>query len=394
MRTLANELERIREEFLSPYVDCDSIVNDFCKDMLSKRTVRMLNTYVFLHDSIRQGEYLALDFGGSNIRISLYNVGKEIILKDTKSFSLRGDGFDYTTSKYSLSDIFEMVVDMMEEIIDPNKEYLLGHTFSFATKAISKNSALFLEFSKGFELSDAIGQDINATLKKVIDKRGLNVTPVAIVNDTTAALLSGRINNKNTISASIIGTGHNMCFINLDGEIINMESGVYNSPAIPLTQYDKEFLNLIPNEREFLLEALVGGKNSALLTKIVMDHIASCGLIKPIPEITSKMMSMVLDKDLPELDELQNCAFRDVAEIIYIRVAYLVACEIMGVLKYLGVKEGTYHFVFDGSVYEKTPYLGRCLTDILKSYLPEGIKVTHSLNKNGSSVGAVIASAM
>ena len=65
MKTLANELGRIREEFLTPYADCDSIVNDFCEDMLNKKSLMMLDTYVFLSEVIKEGEYLSLDFGGS-----------------------------------------------------------------------------------------------------------------------------------------------------------------------------------------------------------------------------------------------------------------------------------------------------------------------------------------
>ena len=394
MNDLTNELERIREEFLAPYADCNSIINDFYEDMSNKRTLRMLNTYIFLNKCMEKGAYLALDFGGSNIRVSLYEIGENIKLKDTRSFPLRGEGFDYTTSEYSLTDIFEMAVDKMEEIIEPNKKYLLGHTFSFATMAKSKNSATVVELSKGFAIRDAVGEDINERLKEVIDKRGLNIIPSVVLNDTVATLLSGFVENKDTLMACIIGTGHNMCFISSSGEIINIESGSYNSSAIYLSKYDEKFLERIPNEKEFLMEALVGGKNSALLAQVVMDHLATFGLIKMLPNINSKMMSMALDKDLPELDESQNFALRSVSKIIYQRVAYLVACEIIAILKYLEITKGIYNVVFDGSVYEKTPYVGKCLTDVLDKLLPEEITVTHTLNKNGSSMGAIIACSM
>lgn len=394
MNDLINELERISEEFLDPYTDCNPIINDFYEDMCKKKTLRMLNTYIFLKDSIKEGEFLALDFGGSNIRVSLYEVGKNIELRDTRSFSLRYEGIDYTTSEYSLSDIFQMAVDKMKEIIDPSKTYLLGHTFSFATKTISKNSAQILELSKGFEIRETVGHDVNKVLKEVIDKNELKVTPVAVINDCTATLLSGIMNSKNTIISSIIGTGHNMCFVNSDGEVINMESGAYNSQAIPLTQYDKKFLEMIPNEKEFLLEALIGGKNSVLLVKLIMDCIADNGLINPVLPITYEMISTIMVKDLDELDEFQNCALKKVTEILYNRVAYLISCEIIAVLKYLKITNGTYNVVFDGSVYEKIPYVSKYLTDVLDKLLPEEIKVTHNLNKNGSSMGAIIACSM
>lgn len=395
MNTLSSELDIIKEEFLSPYSNCEPIIEAFCEDMKKKQTLKMLNTYIFCYDHIKDGEYLALDFGGSNIRISLYEVDNENVrLKNSRSFPLRGKDFDYTTDEYSLKDILEMAVDKMEEIINKDKHYLLGHTFSFSINSISKDSATVLEFSKGFNLRDAIGEDINEILREVISERGLKVIPYTILNDTTATLLSGFMFDKNTNMACIIGTGHNMCFVNSVGEIINIESGSFNDDCVPLTKYDFRFLDKIPEEREFLIESLIGGKNSALLVNEVIEDIVSKGLISPIDNITPKIMSKSLENNIEELDELQNCALREVSGIIYKRAAYLVSCEIVGILRYLEVHEGTYNVVFDGSVYEKTPYFGECLTNTLKELLPEGISVTHMLVKDGSRTGAVISCAM
>lgn len=394
MEFLSSELASIRDEFLVLYNNCEPIINEFYEDMKKKNNLMMLNTYVFCNNSIKSGEYLALDFGGSNIRISLYELKSELILKKSRSFSLRGDNFDYTTEKYSLIDIFEMIVDKIEEIIEPGKEYLLGHTFSFAMNSISKNTATIIELSKGFKLKNTINKDINKTLKEVIDKRGLSINPVAVINDTTATLLSGYMVNRDTNMGCIIGTGHNMCFINDNGEIINIESGSFNSHVIPLTKYDKEFLKKLPDESQYLMEVLIGGKNSTKLVKEVVDCISDKGLINPILSITPTMLSMVIDNDLVELDKSQNYVLREIAKIIYLRSAYLVACEILGVLKYLNANNGVFNVVFDGTVYEKTPYFGKCLTDVLNKLLPDEIKVTHMLTKDGSSRGAVLACAM
>lgn len=395
MNTLSGELRKIREEFLSQYANCEPIIKAFFEDMKKKESLKMLNTFVFCKGLIKSGEYLALDFGGSNIRISLYKVDNENIeLKDARSFSLRGEDFDYTTDDYSLEDIFEMIVDEMEKIIVPDKRYLLGHTFSFAMNSKAKNTATVLELSKGFKLRDAIEQDINECLRRVILRRGLNVVPFVVLNDTTATLLSGFMMNRNTNMACIIGTGHNMCFVNSIGEIINIESGRFNNEVISLTKYDLEFLNKIPDERKFLIEALIGGKNSARLVSEVLDDLVAQNLISSIPDISPKMMSESLERNIDGLDEKQNCALREVSDIIYKRAAYLVACEILGVLRYLKVSEGIYNVVFDGTVYEKTPYFSECLTKILADLLPKKMRVTHVLAKDGSSRGAVIACAM
>lgn len=391
MRTLGD----ITNDFLAPYDEkgCEKLIKSFEDDMHEKKTLKMLHTYVFCKNAFKNGEYLALDIGGTNVRVSLYEVNPKVTLKEMRKFALRGDGFDYTTSEYSLCDIFEMVADKIEEIIDPGKKYLLGHTFSFAIDSKSKNSAKALSFSKGFAWHDAIGIDVNECLKKVLNKRGLNVEPVAILNDTTSTLLAGFMEDRNTNIACILGTGHNMCFINSDGEAINTESGGFNSSAIPLTEYDEKFLAEIPNERECLLEALVAGKNATKLAKVIFDSLVEEGSIKQTPEITPKMMSQVIECEIDTLDMRQNLALLEISKALYHRAAYLIACEIAAVFRYLGVTEGNYTIAFDGTVYEKTPYFQFCLSEELEKLLGD-VKVSHMLIKNGSSVGAVIACAI
>lgn len=393
-----NKLEKaifnvMHEVFTTYEANQEAIIESFVSDMKTKQSLKMLHTYVFCDKTFKNGEYLALDIGGTNVRVSLYEVNPQVVLKATRKFALRGKGFDYTTSEYSLTDIFEMVADKVEEIIEPNKKYLLGHTFSFAIDSKSKNSAKAIKLSKGFAWRDAIGVDVNECLKKVLNERGLNVEPRAILNDTTATLLAGFTQDINTNIACILGTGHNMCFVNSDGEAINTESGGFNSDAIPLTKYDEEFLKLIPKESACLMEALVGGKNIAKLAKVIVDSFVKKGYVKEFPEITSEMMSASIDDDLDVLDSRQNYVLGEISRILYAREAVLIACEIVAVFRYLGIIKGTYAVAFDGSVYEKVPCFREYLTKELDS-ISGDIHISHMLVKDGSSVGAVIACAL
>lgn len=394
MNNLEKALFTVMDELVSPYeANQEAIIESFVSDMETKKSLKMLHTYVFCKKAFKNGEYLALDIGGTNVRVSLYEVKPQVVLKATRKFALRGTGFDYTTSDYSLRDIFEMVADRIEEIVEPDKEYLLGHTFSFAIDSKSKNSAKTLNFSKGFAWRDAVGVDVNGCLKEVLDERGLNVEPSAVLNDTTATLLAGFTQDINTNIACILGTGHNMCFVNSDGEAINTESGGFNSSAIPLTKYDEAFLNLIPKERACLLEALVGGKNIAKLAKVVIDSLVEKGYVNKFPEITSEMMSASIEYDIANLDSLQNYVLAEVSRTLYARAAILIASEIVAVFRYLGITEGKYAVAFDGSVYEKVPCFREYLTEELEK-ICDNIHISHMLVKDGSSVGAVIACAL
>ena len=101
MSRLVCNIRDIANDFLNPYSENrEALIKSFEDDMREKNSLKMLNTYVFCKKVFKEGEYLALDIGGTNVRVSLYEVDSNVTLKDTRKFALRGEGFDYTTSEY------------------------------------------------------------------------------------------------------------------------------------------------------------------------------------------------------------------------------------------------------------------------------------------------------
>uniref|UniRef100_A0A096M7J2 Phosphotransferase n=1 Tax=Poecilia formosa TaxID=48698 RepID=A0A096M7J2_POEFO len=105
-----------------------------CRDTNPTAAVKMLPTYVrSTPDGTEQGEFLALDLGGSNFRILLVKVKgngdqkveMESQIYDIPDLVMRGSG----------SDLFDHIADCLANFLEKmgikNKKLPLGFTFSF-----------------------------------------------------------------------------------------------------------------------------------------------------------------------------------------------------------------------------------------------------------------------
>lgn len=133
---------------------------------------------------------------------------------------------------------------------------------------------------KGFLASNGLlGQDLGDIIKSACQTRGLHVELAAIVNDSTAALLSEAYVNSMTRFSLILGTGVNIAvhlpvltigrekfgerpsgwFEKASHVIVNTELGMFGKGILPLTRWDKA-LNTAHLRPDFQpLEHLVSG---------------------------------------------------------------------------------------------------------------------------------------
>ncbi len=119
------------------------------------------------------GTYLALDMGGTNLRVC------EIILPEEKG------EFDIIQSKYKLpeelktgrgEDLWEYIADCLEQFINAHHEVEdmeslpLGFTFSYPAHQDYIDHAVLQRWTKGFDIDGVEGQDVvpqfEAALKK------------------------------------------------------------------------------------------------------------------------------------------------------------------------------------------------------------------------------------
>jgi hexokinase len=143
----------------------------------------------------------------------------------------------------------------------------LGFTFSFPVDQLGINKGKLIRWTKGFDIQEAIGQDVCALLQKEIDALNLPVTVAALVNDTVGTLMARSYTSPGktgTLIGAIFGTGTNGAYVEklervkkmaeIDAEldsaaydkstglmVINTEWGSFDNDlkVMPNTPYDR-----------------------------------------------------------------------------------------------------------------------------------------------------------
>ena len=144
----------------------------------------------------------------------------------------------------------------------------LGFTFSFPVNQMGINKGKLIRWTKGFDIDEAIGQDVCALLQKEVDALNLPVRVAALVNDTVGTLMARSYTSPGktgTLIGAIFGTGTNGAYVEklekvkkmkeideIEGSgggydsstglmIVNTEWGSFDNQlsVLPNTPYDK-----------------------------------------------------------------------------------------------------------------------------------------------------------
>ena len=402
------------------------IAGDFRYDLrkgledVNQSSLRMLKSYVGLPTGDEQGEYLALDFGGTNVRvlrIKLLGHGKfEVVKKVAQPLRKPGE-YDYVGEGSTAEEMFGFIAGLVDEAIegDHTTKYLLGHTFSFPSEQTDLYNAKLIIWTKEFATKGVEGQVVNDLLKKALQAKGItNVEPTAVINDTVAVLLAAAYKQPNVYIGSIYATGHNTCYLeSFEGQaqepmILNLESGGF-SKIIP-NRFDLEFDKQSEKPGEQRLEKMASGRYMGELFGMAMAELL--GEKGRKYDFTSIDMSkIILDESTARKDvaatikehtgkELTGDDLTDVqklASTIVVRSARVVTATYVGIIWQMagGKPVQEQHIAIDGSVYEKMPLakenIMRALYELLGDDAP---KVDTVLENGGSGLGAAIAAAM
>ncbi|KAF9398709.1 glucokinase [Mortierella sp. AD011] len=245
-------------------------------------------------DGHERGNYLALDLGGTNLRVCL--------------ISLKGNGELETHQKtYKVSEHLQEanVSELMGFIAISIKKFIssehvtskicehpsgsdvleLGFTFSFPVSQTSVNSGLLLRWTKGFNCPDAVGNDIVKLLQDALDRNDVNVHVVG-------TLLAYSYSHPGTYIGAIIGTGTNGAYVehteniktmksNAKEMIINTEWGNYdkNKKFLPVTIFDNKLDSESINPGIHVFEKLISGMYLGEITRNVLLHLIDKGVL-------------------------------------------------------------------------------------------------------------------
>ena len=418
--------DSIIEEFTVAPEELRTIAADFRYDLKQgladpeQSSLRMLKSYLGLPTGKEQGEYLALDFGGTNVRvlrIRLEGEGKfEILKKVAKPLIVEGE-YDYIGASSTKDQMFGLLAELIDEAVEGNHEqkYLLGHTFSFPSSQTDVNNARLIIWTKEFATPGVEGEVVNDLLKEALDKRGLtNVEPVAVLNDTVAVLLSAAYKQSGTYIGSIYATGHNTCYLepNVDGVpmILNLESGGFMK-LLP-SRFDNVIDEQSEKPGEQRLEKMVSGRYMGELYSLALSELLGAkdkwksygftaidlsGILADEGKERSEVQKIVAERTGVSLTAADAEMARDLAVAISKRSARLVTATFVGIIWQLtgSGKVQQQHIAVDGSVYEKMPFVKENIMRALSELLgEEAAQVDTVLDNGGSGLGAALAAAM
>lgn len=147
-------------------------------------------------------------------------------------------------------------------------------------RQISLGAAKLQPMGKGFMANKGlIGQDLGELVKTACKRQGLNVEVEAIVNDSSACLLSQAYSHTSTRFGLILGTGFNIgaympvgvigrrkfgsrpvgWFDRASHVIVNTEMSMFGHNILPITRWDRQLLDHHPRPDFQPLEHMVSG---------------------------------------------------------------------------------------------------------------------------------------
>lgn len=425
MALMTDKCERIIDEFTVDHDELQEVAATFRRDI--KRglegdelsSFKMLKSYLGLPTRQEQGEFIALDFGGTNVRAVLIrlkgNGQAEVVKKAARQ--LVGSDYNYISAQTDAEGLFGFIADVVMEVAEPDKEYRLGHTFSFPSAQDNLYNARLITWTKEFAVSGVEGEIVNDLLAEALKQRGgAKIKPVAVVNDTVATLAAAAYKYDSADIGSICGTGHNTAYLErykdsgeaLKPMILNLECG--NFDKLIINEYDKALDADSEKPQEQRLEKMVAGRylgqlfyrvlcdvlelenkniyfDGAELSMMISDNSASLTKVREI-------IKNRLDITISEEDAVWVKAF---AEAIVVRAARLTAATYVGIIWHMDGDEaiGEHVIAIDGSLFEKMALyadnMNKAISELLGS---DGEKVKLVLENGGSSLGAAIAAAV
>ncbi|KAK6055072.1 Hexokinase [Cooperia oncophora] len=265
---------------------------------LEKSTIAMLPSFLAeLPDGTERGKFVALDLGGTNLRVMTMYVepGKEM---ETEQFNtsvpkaaMQGTGeqlFDYIT---------KVLADFLVEKGLADENLPLGFTFSYPCDQTSIRVATLSRWTKGFTASGVIGEDVVRLLEEAIKRDGrIKVEVVAVLNDTVGTIVAGAYEMKGKCDLGvIIGTGTNASYMeNTESNhswikkasepyhhkqmIIDTEWGGFGDRGEAeyiRTQYDKIVDKRSDHPGNYCFDKLVAGKCMGEVVRLVLEKLCT-----------------------------------------------------------------------------------------------------------------------
>lgn len=398
------------------------------------------------------GVFYGLDFGGTNFRtvraelcgngeikktsyrlsISSAEIPKKLPqgLMDPNATAADMFNFFATCCKHLMEQEGDFNEEKKKELPESETPLSAGFTFSFPCIQRRIDSAILMEWTKGFQTgrktNDPVeGLDVCQLMDAAFRRMELPLSVLCVVNDTVGTLISynyemDRRKHPPCLIGVILGTGMNACYYEKDaflygykGRVINIECGNFNR-ELPLCNVDDEVdFAEVSNRGHQRLEKMISGAYLGELCRRaivkVLQHYAPEAAWKPF-SLTSEDVSIIIEDNTTNLsqtasviNQVWGAKFRytelnviyTLCKVIITRAASLTAVIISATARKTKCLQPALEGVtvaIDGSLYKFVPYFREMLRKFLDSIL--GVQISQLVHlemaDDGSGKGAAV----
>ncbi|KAI8092660.1 hexokinase-domain-containing protein [Halteromyces radiatus] len=430
-------------------VDTEKLIdikNHFITEMIKglnkpNHTLAMIPSYVEGRlTGEEKGHYLALDLGGTNLRVVLVTLEGQGKFKTISTKARVSDELKSGPMR-NLCDYIADCIDTFlteQNLGNVDEDLALGFTFSFPVLQSKINRGILTTWTKGFNCSGAVGKDPVLLLQDALLRKHVPVKITALVNDTVGTLLSNAYQKPNTLAGLILGTGSNGAYIEKMSNIgkwekenttahemvINMELGAFDNERtiLPLTRFDNKLDRKSINPHSQIFEKLISGMYLGEIVRNVITDMMDRNLLFTQPGQsteaisahyqfeTSFMSSIEADgsKDLSTVREVLDTNLnltnvtdvelrivKRICELVGTRAARLAGAAIASIAIHTKVDRQGADFGIDGSLYEFYPSFESRMYTALAELMPDYADdirniIRLGLARDGSGVGAAL----
>ncbi len=395
-------------------------------------SLKMLPTYADNPTGRERGSVLALDLGGTNVRVLLAG-----LTGDGRAPTLDGDKFKLEPA-HIVSDaevLFGAIARFIGRFLERRGlagPFNMGFTFSFPIRQLGIDRGELIVWTKGWSAAGVVDHDVVALLNRALAREGLErVRVVSLNNDTTGTQVARAYFDPACDAGCILGTGTNVCYRErtaavgkpLDayaGEamIINMESGNFNR-ELPRNRFDAALDEASENPGEQWTEKMVSGKYLGELVRLVVADLAAAGRLyggRPpalfaepgfftsehvcaakadVSAGADAVRSLLAGLGASGTGAGEAVAVRRVGWLVSARAARIAAAVLAAAIsKGDPALDRPHTAAVDGSVFEKHPGFKEEMEKTFLELWPErGARIRPALTHDGSGLGAAIIAA-
>uniref|UniRef100_A0A8C5G7Y5 hexokinase n=1 Tax=Gouania willdenowi TaxID=441366 RepID=A0A8C5G7Y5_GOUWI len=407
------------------------------KDSHEEATVKMLPTFVrSTPDGTENGDFLALDLGGTNFRVLLVKIrsGKRRSVEmHNKIYAIPIEVMQGTGEE-----LFDHIVYCISDFLDymgmKSARLPLGFTFSFPCHQTSLDAGILVTWTKGFKATDCEGEDVVELLRDAIKrKEEFELDVVAIVNDTVGTMMTCAYEEPTCEVGLIAGTGSNACYMeearnieivegNAGRMCVNMEWGAFGDNGCLddiRTIYDQAVDENSLNEGKQRYEKMCSGMYLGEIVRQILIDLTKRGFLfrgqisetlktrgifetKFLSQIESDRLALLQVRAiLQQLGLDSTCddsiIVKEVCGTVSRRAAQICGAGMAAVvdkirenrkLEHLDVTVGV-----DGTLYKLHPHFNRIFQQTVKELSPK-CNVTFLLSEDGSGKGAALITAV